>query len=389
MLKRLANRSWSALAATLLTIACAPISIAVEPSTSGPLTDAEFDVVTLADLPPFILNTAWSDTLGIIAVDPLVTPSLPNENGLLSPTVHRIDPKTGQTLRLRQQEKMAPKILSAKNIGGDLVYLEGNNTAAGGIARTVWLDDSLNKKSEVVLLGASENSDGLFIRYFYDWTVAGSTVVGYGIAHRSGNNVLGFFSQPLTLSGEISNAQPELIYTSEPPEYYLLDHPKLAAIDNTAYFLNMQPGSFPELFAMDTREAAGPKPVGIVPGSKKLPIFGMNQFSGGRLKDLHDFMASELTDISIGLYSDGRDLFILQHDSVMTVPGSAWHLRRVQVKGNQVKSQGVTHLPVTEPHLSITLSPTHWHLIPRGATQDNSGRQEIERLISIPHSAIR
>jgi hypothetical protein len=238
------------------------------------------------------------------------------------------------------------------------------------------LDSDLNLKSEEAVRMTASAAQAA-VGPFYQWTVAGNSVVAYGSIRSPRypeGYALGFLSLLLPGTGS-----PETFWPFPHSRFYSLGYQYLASLGKTAYFLaldktamlyRMTPGSSPEALP------------NAVPAAFRTPPTLKTQMQGPADAPAL-FSELERQTMLAGLYG-GPDGYLYLLARRPASPGRTdWLLYQIDPADNKIR--GLGHLRSAAKHLTVVPSANAWYFIERGEVTPN-GRQDIHSMIVVPSS---
>lgn len=239
-----------------------------------------------------------------------------------------------------------------------------------------WLDSNLDESENLIEFDNSLDTDSFSVSGYYEFVVAGETLVGYGAVTRNRTEIYGFIAQDLN-----SPHEHELIYPLSNGEYYYQTvSPYLVAVGSKVYFIAMDRS--PELLVYDTRE----KDLTILNDfpfeDYKTPIFANTGSEIGDFKRLEEF-----DGLPSGLFASYGLLYVLSR------PESAldqWQLTVLKPTDRAVKTIAVLRLPTRAAHVRMAIGYDAWSLFEssrvRASPEDGPGRASFDfgTLVRIP-----
>lgn len=316
--------------------------------------------VGLSTHPAWISSAVFVPALQkILLVDPLLNRLL-----LVSPS--------GQTTRLDNPatERAALPALLAPLADGFLLKPVGPTL--------FFLDKALNLVSESGL-GRGAAGARSALGPFYQWTVAGRTIIAYDslrAANLPGGYELGFLRLPATNPP----GRPEMLLPFPNGDFYTLSYQYLAALGPVAYFVAM------DRTATIYRVPPGAAPVALtdaVPeGFREVPTLHTQTHGPSDTPALYAEL--ERATIPAGLYG-GPDGFLYLLARRPVAGGTEWSIFQIDAAGNKIR--GLGHLRSAAKHLTVVPSPDAWYFIERGDIEP-SGRQEIGSMIAVPSARL-
>lgn len=235
--------------------------------------------------------------------------------------------------------------------------------------------DHLFRRVGSINLKQGRNGTANGLESLYDWTIAGSTIYGYGyVKAGSLDGSLGFFRATINKDGFIES--PFKLVDSTNYEFYVLGHPYVAKTSRYVFFLEMTERPAIHRFARSgslnaTKLKAFPREF-----SK---IIEINTRGSGSKQTEDVFAKVERSKIPVGLYGVGNFLYLLAR--APADGGTAWWLYQIDPERDQIT--GTLRLPTSAHHLSIVTTRDEWVLIEKGKVK-TMGIQDINNIVTIP-----
>jgi hypothetical protein len=237
------------------------------------------------------------------------------------------------------------------------------------------LDRDLNLQRTTVLPRLASPSQPV-AGPFYQWTVAGNSIVAYSSLRSQQGYTLGF----LRLPSADPTGRPEMLKPSPNVDFYGLGYPYLTSLGAVAYFLSME-GTV-ELYKVPPEGKPVLLPKGVPAAFQTVPTLHSQANVPGDVPAL--YAEIERQTMPVGLYG-GPDGFLYLLTRKPTGTGSTdWSMYRIDAEG---VVRGVGHLKTVAKNLTVVPSATTWYFIERGDVAKN-GRENIASMIEVPSSRL-
>jgi hypothetical protein len=237
------------------------------------------------------------------------------------------------------------------------------------------------------LINFQHNSNGTKngLGALYDWTISGKRLFVFGTVkqpQQAGS------LRPLSESGfieadigdgpwSVNNVSLRLPY--EKINYYLLGNRYVAAIGDTAYFVQM--GGRAEIWEIGGNPRLIKKLLDVPSNFARIP--NLTDWTGPNAAQAV-FRELSQYDVPSGLYAFDHDLYLLARSVVKN--RFTWWLFAIDDDTGRIR--GKVQLPSNAAHLAIVPSPDHWFVFERGPVQVD-GSQEISSVLVIKSDWIR
>lgn len=282
-----------------------------------------------------------------------------------------------------------PKPIAGLKVGNDYVQM------VRGFGMR-WFDRSLQKRGETTGLMATGSflgtrQPGAYRLWVYNSAVAGESLFMYGAAAQpdDAQPTQGFFTLRLTppnVTKAVPKAKLVLFYGQE--DFYILGHPYVATIGDTAYFLLLD--GYPELLRYDVSADGPVEHVRGFPGEDDpLPVFDAGLFRT-RLEIYNEI---ETFNLVVGLFAQDGFLYSLHRSPGPGKGKTSWHLNKMSPPDpveNRVNLVGTINLPTEASHLTVLPGPEEWIVFEKSSVRDEGrGPQDVEKMWAIPNSLIK
>ncbi len=306
-----------------------------------------------------------------------------------APRILATNPMTGSTIAISKEGKKStahvPAALALSKIGDD--YLRFTGRFFRGQFQIHWLDENLNELGVIDFSKMTSFEEGIGNSYRllapYDWTIAGDTLIGYGVMESGSAGIFGFFSHQLVLPGSGIVPKIDLIMPFANFDFYMLGHPTITSVGEVAYFLYMD--SHPTLFRFDTRSSLSPAALDGFPGENTL----LPHFQTASRPPNEVFMEIEGFDgVPVGLFSQGGLLYSLAREKAHDGRSTLWTLTQMRPRLDDVEVLGTMELPTSASHISLLFGPESLVLFEKGTVEED-GTQDILEMLIISGSWIK
>lgn len=272
----------------------------------------------------------------------------------------------------------------------------------GGVPeQIVWFDDELTRLQSTNLVQPTA-PNGLLIESLveqndilalFDWLPVSNQFFAYGALGLGGKVdefTNGFFTTSLeSLGGKDALPRAELVMNFPDFDYYVLNHPYIAADGDTAYFLALAEGVQAELLSFNTLTDVRPTVLNGYPGSGAAGD-GLPKIERRAIHEMYEQVES--LAMPVGLFSNGDGLLFALHREPLGQRESRWTLYtlRPDPRSESVEILGATVLPTQRETRHVILVPAEssWVLLELGRVGENRRRPPIG-IVTFPHSWVK
>lgn len=230
---------------------------------------------------------------------------------------------------------------------------------------------------------------GRTLDYLYsNWVTRGSTFVGFGmvlhsdLTQRLRNFQLGFVRGKVdAASGGFRNIELlQPVTEKNDNDWYLIGFPYFAANNDGFFFVRMT-GKQASIMRVNNKVL------------EELPVFPERYRDVPRLKTPNKgpsstadrFREIEGLRMAVGLFGQGKMLYLLTREPNPVGSGTQWLLHRIDSRNKRL--DGVVRLPTTSNHLTVVpggQGPSeYWYLLERGPVE-GWGQQDNSKIVLVP-----
>lgn len=317
--------------------------------------------IRLTPSPKWVTSGMWNSDGTLVLVDALTSRLLRySSQGTLLGSVSKLVARPSASFRpfrLRMTDR------------GALLQIED-----GAFVR---LNERLETSASVKPMQADFSPSTKSLPAVYDWTTVRDQIYLFGdLQLPDGRWTSGLFLRALSSQGRL-----EMLYGMEVTDpyrkFYLLGNPFLATVDGTAYFLRMDRLTTILEVQMDEKlRQLGSFQYGI--GSISLPA------QGGLRSASAVFHALEAADIPVGLYGQGKFLYVLSRRPDRG--GTQWTLIKIDPKRDRIIAR--IALPSSANHLAVVPGPKHWAFLEKGPVEA-LGIQVLSSVLLLPTASLQ
>ena len=300
----------------------------------------------------------------------LVLDPVTNQILSISPSGVVTTDKRGMALTSQNQETFLPARLEKLDKGYLLTTLDANAIVIDAAYRARLASGNMQKNSD----GTSTKIGNLT-----DLLVAGSDLLAYGSIRPEGGSSfsLGFVHAHIQMRPwQVKDA--ELLKVSADQKYYLLGHRYIAYATSGIYFLAMREGSA-TLFKYSPSGHL-PKPLKALPVEySKVPAIksSFKRPSDATLL----FKEIETFRMPVGLYGQGRYIYLLTRRPLIGQDGTEWRLHQIDPIADRLT--GAIKLPTSANHLTVVPAIDAWYFLEKDSVEA-PGRQNVRSMIVVP-----
>jgi len=255
----------------------------------------------------------------------------------------------------------------AKTEGGFLLEMVDGNLVSLGKQLQVVRENALMQKG----------LPGEHVGSFYQWTVAGDKIVGFGTLAKTDQDFeLGFLRTSLQPAGKVETLKP-----FGHGDFYLIGYSYLATLGDDVYFVLMD--KHPAIYRVSPGSPNVEKLKSFPDEYRVLPDFRSPPPKGPKSAPAR-FAELETFSMPAGLYAQNGMLYLLTRKPEGPAR-TAWWLYKIDPRRDVIV--GRTKLPTSANHLLVVPTAESWFAIERGRVEENQ-RQQIRSMVVIPTPAI-
>jgi hypothetical protein len=248
------------------------------------------------------------------------------------------------------------------------------------------VNNDKDKKTFNIRTAKNDRASGLGTLYS-NWITKGSTFVGFGskvtgIPQKNAKRFfeLGFLRGEVSAtSGEFRNV--ELLEATEETDLYLYGFPYFAANDDGIFFVKM---TSPRAAIVRVGDVSSGKSFYELPAFpedfRKIPDLDVLSVKAESSAE-ERFAAIEKSRIAVGLFGQGKLLYLLARQPDQSGDGTEWRL--YQIDPNKSETTGFVRLPTHASHLSVVVGRDFWYVFERGPVGPR-GEQDIDKVLMVP-----